>query len=183
MLQAKRAAELDAYRKLAEQIDGAALSRNTGVADLALSSDRIANHLAAVLKGAKATSVLFREDGSCEVTMRLKLRELVETVTRTTERYTHNGQVNEKEQRNTKAETVDRILEATGTGMAPPRAEAQPVPERLGAVENGDPFEKEVEVIRRVIGRVTDSPDAPAPAPAGDMQLDEPVLPRLEGQR
>ncbi|MDD5728151.1 MAG: hypothetical protein PHV59_06280, partial [Victivallales bacterium] len=53
MLLAKRAAELDAYRLMAERLVGIKVNSDTTVADMCLKSDRVQSSAAAFLKGLK----------------------------------------------------------------------------------------------------------------------------------
>ncbi|MFP4056739.1 MAG: hypothetical protein ACLF0G_07710 [Candidatus Brocadiia bacterium] len=163
LLQARRAAELDAYRKLAEQVAGGSLLRQSQVRDLVLRSDRVASNLAATLKGARVQNVIYREDGSCEVTMAVTLREIVETVQRTVERYTRGGKVDRKAWQEVQTETRERELRVTGTGLAPSFQAVGGEPRlEVGATH---PVTTEIEVIRRVIARQAGQPtDVPTPA-------------------
>jgi len=147
MIQAKRAAEMDAYRKLAERVIGVRITSETKVRDLVLESDEIATHLAASLKGAKTTDIVCRDDGSCEVTMRLILREVIETLKRSYTRYSRGRKVTEDEWKGVWTEVHDKVIKVTGVGA--PRAEGM---ESVGIVSDA-PFYQEVEIIRRVIKR------------------------------
>jgi len=81
-IRAKRAAEADAYRKLGERILGVNVTSDTTVRDLALKNDEVVNVMAGMVKGAEPTAIKFQKDGSCEVTMQLKLGDVLRTVTR-----------------------------------------------------------------------------------------------------
>jgi hypothetical protein len=80
---AKRAAELDAYRKLAGRIMGTKISSDSTVRDFCLEHDELIAALSHAIKGAKTSEIKFQSDGSCEVTMQMKMREII----RTTRRY------------------------------------------------------------------------------------------------
>jgi len=150
MSQAKRAAELDAYRKLAERIMETEISRTTKVQDFALASDKIALHVAAVLKGSAPTRVVYDdEDCSCEVTMRVTLREVIETVRRASQRYTRGGKVTEDEWRKVETEVGDRFVEETGRGA--PRQQGAGAADVLEVAQQ--PFCQEVQIIRHVVQR------------------------------
>jgi len=81
-IRAKRAAEADAYRKLGERILGVKVTSDTTVKDLALRNDVVVKTMAGVIKGAEPTLIQFQKDGSCEVTMQLRLGDVLRTVTR-----------------------------------------------------------------------------------------------------
>jgi hypothetical protein len=80
---AKRAAEMDAYRKLGERLLGVKVSSNTTVKDLAIKSDEVVKTMAGLVKGAEATDIQFGHDGGCSVTMQVNLGDVLRTVTRT----------------------------------------------------------------------------------------------------
>ncbi|HUT61351.1 MAG TPA: hypothetical protein VNA25_26170 [Phycisphaerae bacterium] len=147
MIQAKRAAEMDGFRKLVEIIVGTQITSDTRVRDLVLASDKIATHVAAVLKGAKTTDIVYRDDGSCEVTKQIVLREVIETVMRSYQRYVQGGKVTENEFRKVMTEVRDKVVTATGTGA--PRAEGM---ETVGPASM-EPFYEEVQIIQRVVKR------------------------------
>ena len=80
---AKRAAEIDAYRKLTGRVMGTKITSNTTVKDFCLKNDSLVAALSHAIKGAKTTEIKYQSDGSCEVTMQLKMKEVI----RTTRRY------------------------------------------------------------------------------------------------
>lgn len=75
-LMATRAAELDAYRNLAENIGGVELTSKTFVKDFVTASDEIKTKFDGFIKGAKVTEVRDLEDGSVEVDMEIALLSL-----------------------------------------------------------------------------------------------------------
>lgn len=81
-IRAKRAAEADAYRRLGERILGVKVTSDTTLKDLALKNDVVVKTMAGLIKGAEPTAIQFQKDGSCEVTMQLKLGDVLRTVTR-----------------------------------------------------------------------------------------------------
>ena len=82
-LKAKRAAELDAYRKLMERIYGLNITSTTTVKDFVTESDVVRTHLEGQLKGARITSVVYAEDGVVEVKMEVTLRQVITNVQKT----------------------------------------------------------------------------------------------------
>lgn len=70
---AKRAAELDAYRLLAEQVMGLELQSETRVKDFLAEHDEIKTQVHTFLRGMKTTAVRYNEDGNAEVDMELYL--------------------------------------------------------------------------------------------------------------
>ncbi|MEI8388211.1 MAG: hypothetical protein WCG76_11450 [Verrucomicrobiota bacterium] len=84
---AKRAAELDAYRRLAERVMGMKINGESTMRDFAIKNDRITAAVAAAVKGATPTAIKYKPDGTCEVTLELKIEDII----RTTKRHIHNG--------------------------------------------------------------------------------------------
>ena len=72
-LLAKRAAQVDAYRNLAEQVMGLQITSNTLVRDFVAENDQIATSMNTFLRGAKVVDVRYMEDDSAEVTVELAL--------------------------------------------------------------------------------------------------------------
>jgi hypothetical protein len=105
---AKRAAEIDAYRKLAERIMGVEISGDTTVKNLATESDEIKAALAALLKGATPTAIQYRPDGTCEVTLEITYEDIIRTI----KRHILNG----REKVSIKDSVKTRTLSETGTG-------------------------------------------------------------------
>ena len=82
-IQAKRAAEVDAYRKLAERLMGVQVTSTTKVKDFVLESDEIRACAAALVKGAKPApgGIQYETtDGSCDVTMQLKIADIFDVI-------------------------------------------------------------------------------------------------------
>ena len=74
---AKRAAELDGYRKLAERALGVQVSSNSTIKNMAVASDEIRTALTGLLKSAEVTRIVYLPDQSSEVTMKLAIGPLV----------------------------------------------------------------------------------------------------------
>ena len=113
MLRAKRAAELDAYRLMAERITGVMVNSETTIANMCLKNDRVQASLVAFLKGLKPIAVNYTSDGSCAVTMQLKIREVVKTVETLVRIYNSD---NKDKIENVKIATNDKIFTVTGHG-------------------------------------------------------------------
>lgn len=75
-LKALRAAELDAYRKLARKVVGFKLKSETSVEDFVLKSDRIRTKLLAAIYGAEMTNYRWDEDGNAYITMTMKIGDV-----------------------------------------------------------------------------------------------------------
>ena len=80
-LMAYRAAELDARRKLAEEIEGLAITSNTSVKDFVTESDEIRTSMLSFQQGARVIDKSRKiEDGIAHVTVEIELKPLWNTV-------------------------------------------------------------------------------------------------------
>ena len=70
-LLAMRAARLDAYRAMAEQVYGLRVEGGSTVGSLALKDDSFKVYIDAFIRGARVTNVAAREDGSYETTVEM----------------------------------------------------------------------------------------------------------------
>ena len=140
---AKRAAEMDAYRRLAERIMGVEIASDTTVKDLATQSDEIRSALAALVQGAAPTAIKYRPDGTCEVTLEIKYEDII----RTTRRHKKNGR--EKVTVNDAVKT--RTFSETGIG-APRDRKAEDVAGSSPAGGSGsEPFFEAKVVVEQVV--------------------------------
>lgn len=72
-LMALRASELDAYRKIAEQVSGLHIVGDTRMDDFIAQRDRLRAYLNSFVQGAAITHQEFEEDGMAVTTMSLKI--------------------------------------------------------------------------------------------------------------
>ncbi len=79
-LLAKRAAEADAYRKIAEAVKGLHINATTSVADFVTQSDQIRAGVDAFIRGVKLGQPRWFEDGMCEVEAEVTIAEIVTTL-------------------------------------------------------------------------------------------------------
>ncbi len=86
-LLAKRAAEADAYRKLAEVVYGLQINSHTYVRDFVTESDDIRNEVDTFVKGIRLGTPTYYEDGSCEVPAEVTVAKVVETLRSAHDRY------------------------------------------------------------------------------------------------
>jgi hypothetical protein len=70
-LLAMRAARLDAYRAMAEQVYGLRIEGGSTVAALALKDDSFKVYIDAFIRGARVTNVAQREDGTYETSVEM----------------------------------------------------------------------------------------------------------------
>lgn len=144
-LMAKRAAEMDAYRKLAERMMGVQVTSDSTVRDMCVESDEVtANVAQALVAGAKPTDIKYVDDGSCEVTMQVE----VESVLRTIKQRAGSGGSSTKIK-----DTVDTTT-FTETGFGTVAAgEAAPGMVGMEVTTNSDPFYG-VESVKSVVTQV-----------------------------
>ena len=86
---AKRAAELDAYRNMAERILGLRVTSETTVRDFVTESDRIALRMDHFVKGLAIddSKTIWLSDGSCEVTVEVTLSKVIKELQTTCDEY------------------------------------------------------------------------------------------------
>jgi len=81
-LMAKRAAQVDAYRNIAEQIKGVRINAETTVENFMTKDDVIRTNVNTFVRGAKVVGVRYLPDGTCEVDLALALDGLVPIIYR-----------------------------------------------------------------------------------------------------
>ena len=132
-LLAKRAAEADCYRKLAETVYGLQISSDTYVRDFVTESDVIHSHVDEFVKGIKLGPPRYYDDGTCEVDGEVTVAKLVTKLKQIhAEHYKGRSVKTTDFEQITK--TVKRdVIRATGSGA--PRPELPPdLPEGVEAV-------------------------------------------------
>jgi hypothetical protein len=72
-LMAMRAAEVDAYRKLAERVHGFRVTGNTAVSAFATQSDSVRTYVDSFIRGARIVGILAIADGNYEATVELDI--------------------------------------------------------------------------------------------------------------
>lgn len=77
---ARRAATLDAYRQLAEQVKGVHITAETTINDQILTGDIVETKVEALIRGSKILSEEFKEDGTCVIVMALPVYGAVDSV-------------------------------------------------------------------------------------------------------
>jgi len=115
-VRAKRAAELDAYQRLAGRLMGVRLSSSSTVRDFCLQNDALVAALSHTLKAAKPTAIEFGSDGTCQITMEIKVADIVRTTRRYASEQGHKIEVSR--------EVENRVFSEKGSGLAPPTEQA-----------------------------------------------------------
>ena len=118
-LLALRAARVEAIRKLAERIEGLQITSNTKVKDFVAESDTIHACLDAFLNGMKETDVSYKEDGTCEVTMEVKLATVIETLKEIHNRYYKGHHFKADDFVQMTQTNQNTVLKETGSGVPP----------------------------------------------------------------
>jgi hypothetical protein len=119
-IMAKRAAEMDAYRRLAGRMMGVKIEGNTTIRDFALENDEILASLSQVLKAATPTAIKYnKSDGSCEVTMEIKTQDIIRTTRRFLKGNTTKTQIKDEIEEKTFSETGMGAMRDIAQGDAP----------------------------------------------------------------
>ncbi|WP_419807487.1 hypothetical protein [Sphingomonas sp.] len=116
----RRAAEVDAYRNLAESVMGVHLTADTTVRNYVARSDAIATALDTCIKGARFGPPRQYGDGSCEVDATLSLTDVITALKKSATTGTPPPDLAALERR----ATTEPEVTATGMGVADPAAEA-----------------------------------------------------------
>lgn len=122
-LMAKRAAELDAYRLLAERVLGLEITSGSTVADFVGESDNIATALDATIKGVRFSDVRHFSDGSCEVDAALTLKQVVTTLEKAHDAEYDGGHWNKSDFEKITTKSTRTVIEVTGSGAARAQSE------------------------------------------------------------
>ena len=119
-IMAKRAAEMDAYRRLAGRMMGVKIEGNTTIRDFALENDEILASLSQVLKAATPTAIKYnKSDGSCEYTMEIKTQDIIRTTRRFLKGNTTKTQIKDEIEEKTFSETGMGAMRDIEQGDAP----------------------------------------------------------------
>jgi hypothetical protein len=126
---AKRAAELDAYRRLAQRLLDIRIDATTTVRDACLESDEIIANLSQVIKGAEAVAIRYLDDGTCEVDMQVTQSEIVRAISHSKKGRTRTTRIDDAPQDRTFTETGRGTMHPveSAPAEAPPAAQAAPI--------------------------------------------------------
>jgi len=141
-LLAKRAAEADAYRKLAEAVYGLQINSRTYVKDYVNESDEIRGAVDEFIRGIRLGEPVWYDDGSCEVPAEVTVARVIETLRSVHDRCYKGDSVKASD-----FETLGRRIEKKVirvVGMGAPRPDLPPdlpagVAELLGPPPGGAP--------------------------------------------
>ncbi|MBL8880828.1 MAG: LPP20 family lipoprotein [Phycisphaerales bacterium] len=135
-LLAKRAAEADAYRKLAEAVYGLQLNSRTIVRDFVTESDDIRGSVDEFIRGIRLGEPTYFEDGSCEVPAEVTVEKIVETLREVHTRHYKGDHVKASDFESITRRPERKVIKVIGRGA--PREDLPPelpegVAEQLGA--------------------------------------------------
>ena len=157
-IMAKRAAELDAYRRLAARMLGIQINSNTTVRDMALENDELVAGLSHVLKGAATTGIKFnKDDGSCEVTMAIKTADVLRTTKRVVKGEKVTTTIKDSIEEKTFSETGRGAMREVAQGDAPAAVATESAPVNQPTIEaevkisGRDPFFETTAIIKEVV--------------------------------
>lgn len=123
-LLARRAAEADAYRKLAETVYGVQLNSETYVRDFVTESDVIRTGIDTFIKGIRLGEPRYYDDGVCEIDAEVTVEKLITTIKRLHSEHYHGNKITTTDIENIKNTIKSDIITATGSGA--PRPELPP---------------------------------------------------------
>jgi hypothetical protein len=119
-LMARRAAVMDAYRQLAETIQGIKITSSTIVRDFVTEKDEIKGSLDSfVMRGAQVVSEQFLSDGTYEVTVEVKLSNIIMFMQMAQGQYQLQKWQNVNFQQQMNNNNSSDVYRAVGTGATP----------------------------------------------------------------
>ncbi len=134
-LLAKRSAEADAYRKLAEAVYGMQINSRTFVEDFVAQSDEIRGEVDTFVKGVRLGTPTWYEDYSCEVPAEVTVAKVIETLRTAHSRHYDGDDIEAGDFESMTRRIEKRVIKAIGMGA--PRVDLPPdlpigVTEQLG---------------------------------------------------
>jgi hypothetical protein len=148
-IQAKRAAEMDAYRRLAERINGVTVVSQTTVKDFALESDEMRARITSqIVRGAKPVKVEYTPDGACEVTLEITLADIFKVI----RVYSKKWPTGTETEITSEKQVETRMLTETGRGAPRPKVDPQAEAQRP-ATDTPQPANTFDVVSRTLVGR------------------------------
>ncbi|MGD8450547.1 MAG: LPP20 family lipoprotein [Phycisphaerae bacterium] len=119
-LLAKRAAEADAYRKLAEMVYGLQINSRTYVQDFVTESDEIRSDVDSFVKGIRLGDPIWYDDGSCEVAAEVTVAKVVETLREAHSRHYHGSSIKTEDFESITRRIEKKVLKVVGMGAPRP---------------------------------------------------------------
>ena len=119
-LLAKRAAEADCYRKLAETVYGVKITSDTYVRDFVTESDEIKSRVDTFVKGIKLGRPRYYEDGVCEVDAEVTVAKLITTLKEIHTQHYRGRRVTTTDIEEIKTRIQKDVIRVTGSGAPRP---------------------------------------------------------------
>lgn len=120
-LLAARAARVDAMRKLAERINGLAITSETTVRDFVATDDRIRTEMMSFLRGAREVGEPeYTPDDICQVTLEITLQEVVVELQKLHRQYYRGDRIQRQDFEKITVDTTETTLRETGSGAPRP---------------------------------------------------------------
>ena len=126
-LLAKRAAEADCYRKLAETVYGVQINAETYVRDFVTESDEIRAGVDAFVKGVRLGPPRYYDDGTCEIDAEVTVAKLVTNLKEIHTKHYKGKSVKTTDFEQIKQTLKKDVIRVTGAGV--PRPDVPPLPE------------------------------------------------------
>jgi len=123
-LLARRAAEADAYRKLAQIVYGIQLNERTYVQDFVCESDEIRGEVDTFIKGVRLGQPIFYDDGSCEIPAEVTVAKVVETLRTACDRWYKGEDIKTSDFESISRRIQKDVIKVCGMGA--PRADLPP---------------------------------------------------------
>lgn len=120
-LMAKRAAEVDGMRKLAERIKGLRISSSTFVKDFVAEDDRIQTDLLTFIKGVRKGEPRYEPDQICSVDCSVTLEQVVTQLKELHTRYYKGDKYKATDFDQITQNVQKKVITETGNGVPPPK--------------------------------------------------------------
>ncbi len=119
-LLARRSAEADAYRKLAEAVYGLQINSRTYVRDFVTESDDIRSEVDTFIKGVRLGTPTWYEDGSCEVPAEVTVAKVIETLRTAHDRYYKGEDIKTADFESMASRIEKKVIKVVGNGAPRP---------------------------------------------------------------
>jgi len=137
-LLSQRAAQADAYRKLAETVKGLQITSDTYVRDFVAESDVIQSELDTFIRGVRLGKAKCYEDLTCEVPAEVTVAKVVTTLKEIHTRHYKGGSIKGTDIEQMNKKIVKKVIKVVGMGA--PREDLPPdLPEGVEAMLKGPP--------------------------------------------
>ena len=123
-LMAKRAAELDGYRNMAERIKGLRVTSTSMVSNFVGESDRISTSMDHFIRGLRIDDeqTTWYDDGSCEVVVEVTLAKVIKQLQKSCDSYYNGKEWTQKTFEKMTSYTTERVLTEYGAAQVRPQS-------------------------------------------------------------